>query len=133
MEPKLAKAGSHDLELDSYDRFGSIERVAPDVLPDTDDPLQLLGLVVDPTLDSVEEVAKWSRQSVRTSYREQAAFREAFPKLDTPAQIFADPAVRSRVATVAKASDAVEKAITDVKKDLKIMEFAMMPANPRDL
>jgi hypothetical protein len=81
---------------------------------------------------SVEEVAKWSRQSVRTSYREQAAFREAFPTLDTPAQIFEDPVVRSRVASVTKASDAVERAITDVKKDLKIMEFAMMPANIRD-
>jgi methionine synthase II (cobalamin-independent) len=81
---------------------------------------------------SVEEVAKWWRQSVRTSYREQAAFREAFPTLDSPAQIFEDPAVRSKMATVAKATDAVESAISDVKKDLKILEFAMMPANLRD-
>lgn len=81
---------------------------------------------------SVEEVAHWWRQSVRTSYREQAAFREAFPTLDTPAQIFDDPTVRAKVAAVAKGSDAVEKAITDVKKDLKILEFAMMPANLSD-
>jgi methionine synthase II (cobalamin-independent) len=81
---------------------------------------------------SVEEVAAWWGQSVRTSYREQAAFRAAFPTLETPAAIFADPAVRSKVAKVVKASDAVEKVITDVKKDLKVLEIAMMPANPRD-
>jgi hypothetical protein len=46
--------------------------------------------------------------------------------------MFEDPVVRSRGASVAKASDAVERAITDVKKDLRILEFAMMPANLRD-
>jgi hypothetical protein len=81
---------------------------------------------------SVEEVAKWWGQSVRTTYREQAAFREAFPTLDSPAQIFENPAVRSKVAAVARASDVVEKAITDVKKDLRILDFAMMPANLKD-
>lgn len=81
---------------------------------------------------SVEEVAKWWGQSVRTTYREQAAFREAFPTLESPAQIFEDPSVRSKIASVARASDAVERAISDVKKDLKILEFAMMPADLKD-
>ena len=62
----------------------------------------------------------------------RAAFREAFPTLDSPAQIFENPAVRSKVAAVARASDVVEKAITDVKKDLRILDFAMMPANLKD-
>jgi len=43
-----------------------------------------------------------------------------------------DPAVRSKVAAVAKVSDAVERAISDVKKDLRNLEFAMMPAKLRD-
>jgi hypothetical protein len=38
---------------------------------------------------SAEEVAAWWRENPRTAYREQAAFRKAFPDLDTPARIFA--------------------------------------------
>ena len=37
---------------------------------------------------SAEEVAAWWKENPRTAYREQAAFRKAFPDLDTPARLF---------------------------------------------
>lgn len=40
---------------------------------------------------SVEEVADWWTDPYRTAYRNQAAFRAAFPDLDTPAIIFESP------------------------------------------
>lgn len=40
---------------------------------------------------SVEEVADWWGDSHRTTYRNQAAFRAAFPGLQSPAPIFETP------------------------------------------
>ena len=37
---------------------------------------------------SAEEVAAWWKENPRTAYREQAAFRKAFPEFDTPARLF---------------------------------------------
>src|ERR1035437_5429260 len=56
----------------------------------------------DPT---VEEVAAWWKENERTAYREQAAFRAAFPKLDTPSKIFEDPKLKEKIAELAKAGD----------------------------
>lgn len=52
----------------------------------------------DPT---VEEVAEWWNASVRTTFREQAAFRKAFPTLESPGKIFEDPEARSAIKAVA--------------------------------
>lgn len=46
---------------------------------------------------SVDEVAEWWNESRRTAFREQAAFRECFPNLDTPAPIYAAKGQRERV------------------------------------
>jgi len=47
----------------------------------------------DPTVD---EVADWWRMSRRTAFRAQATFREAFPDLDSPAQL-TSPEMRARL------------------------------------
>jgi hypothetical protein len=52
---------------------------------------------------SAEQVAAWWNQSKRTAYRNQAAFREAFPSLDTPAAIFSDPRAKDAIQAVADA------------------------------
>jgi len=44
----------------------------------------------DPT---VEEVAEWWGASIRTSYRDHAAFKKAFPMLETPAPYIDNPAI----------------------------------------
>jgi hypothetical protein len=44
---------------------------------------------------TVEEVAEWWKQPIRSAYREQAAFRSCFPTLDTPAPIADNPQVRA--------------------------------------
>lgn len=46
---------------------------------------------------SAEDVAKWWSQSERTTYREQAAFRKAFPMLETPAKIYASEEARESI------------------------------------
>jgi len=49
------------------------------------------ALGYDPT---VEEVAKWWRVPRRTAFRDQAIFREAYPKLETPAWFFMNDEAR---------------------------------------
>src|ERR1035437_1142962 len=76
---------------------------------------------------SAEEVAAWWKESVRTAYREQSAFRDAFPTLDTPAKIFEDPAARVKVAKVARAGDElqVQKKARKMVPDLTILELGL--------
>ena len=57
---------------------------------------------------SVEEVAAWWKQNERTAYREQAAFRLAFPTLESPAPIIAASGIRPKMATLAKQGDELE-------------------------
>ncbi len=54
----------------------------------------------DPTVD---EVGEWWHESRRSAFRGQAAFRECFPTLDSPERLYADPAVRAKIAEGAKA------------------------------
>ncbi len=60
---------------------------------------------------SAEEVAEWWNQSRRTTFREQAAFRECFPTLDTPEAPYTDPKVRERIAEAAKVLGELEAAM----------------------
>src|SRR4051794_10675748 len=57
---------------------------------------------------SVDEVAAWWNESRRTSFREQAAFRECFPNLDTPAPLYAGKGQREGVARSVKRLAKVE-------------------------
>jgi hypothetical protein len=79
---------------------------------------------------SAEEVAAWWKESVRTAYREQAAFKEAFPTLGTPAKIFEDPVSRSKVANVARLGDEMNARKQARRKipDLTILELGMTKA-----
>src|SRR5690242_18738886 len=58
---------------------------------------------------SVEEVADWWAASERTTYREQAAFRKAFPMLDSPAPIYAKPEAREALARHAAFGDRMDE------------------------
>ncbi len=57
---------------------------------------------------SAEEVAAWWKENERTAYREQAAFRTAFPTLETPSKIFEAPQLKARIADLAKAGDQIQ-------------------------
>jgi hypothetical protein len=57
---------------------------------------------------SVEEVAAWWKENERTAYREKAAFRKAFPDLESPAKIYESPELRARITELAKAGDELE-------------------------
>lgn len=59
----------------------------------------------DPT---VEEVAAWWKENERTAYREQAAFRRAFPTLDSPAPIVDVPEMRAKMKELANLGDEME-------------------------
>lgn len=61
----------------------------------------------DPT---AEDVARWWKENERTAYREQAAFRKAFPTLENPAPIFTAPEIRAKMAKLAKQGDEMEAA-----------------------
>lgn len=58
---------------------------------------------------SAEEVAKWWNASERTTYREQAAFRKAFPELDSPAVIYATKEARETIAKHAAFGDKLDQ------------------------
>lgn len=64
-----------------------------------------LALQHDP---SVEEVAEWWCQSLRTTYRDQAAFRQAFPTLESPTAIYDTPKAREQLQPVADAFNALD-------------------------
>lgn len=60
---------------------------------------------------TVDEVADWWKQSRRTAFRDQSAFREAFPTLATPARIYERPESRAKLAKAAEASDNLRQAL----------------------
>lgn len=71
---------------------------------------------------SVDEVAEWRNESRRTAFREQAAFRECFPTLDSPAVIYTDP---KQMAVVRKT--------VDMLKDLDVAKRSKQAAKDTDL
>jgi hypothetical protein len=66
----------------------------------------------DPT---VEEVADWWNSSRRSAFRDQAAFREAFPNLDSPAPIYDSADARARIAKHAAVADRIDKWVDERK------------------
>jgi hypothetical protein len=79
---------------------------------------------------SVEEVADWWRQSHRTAYRNQAAFRKAFPTLETPQRIFEQPQAREAIRKGAQLGDRMDGKVTPGRTvpDLDIVRLGMQPA-----
>lgn len=80
---------------------------------------------------SVDEVADWWRQSRRTAYRNQAAFRKAFPTLETPSRIFEQPEIQERIREAAKFGDKMdpENAGGPKASDLEIVRIGMFTAS----
>ena len=58
---------------------------------------------------TVEEVADWWSMARRTAFREQAAFRRAFPTLETPAPIYASEEARAVMARHAAFGEKVDR------------------------
>lgn len=80
---------------------------------------------------SAEEVAKWWAMPERTAYREQAAFREAFPTLDDPAPIYNDDKVRAALKTQADFGDHLDELGEKRrarKRDMGIAQLSALPA-----
>lgn len=84
----------------------------------------------EPTAD---EVAEWWTMSRRTAFREQKAFRDAFPLLETPAPIYDADAVRSTLAKHAAFGDRLDKWATDRKarREQDALDAALSPATPQ--
>lgn len=81
----------------------------------------------DPT---VEEVAAWWKQSLRTTYREQADFRAAFPTMETPARIFEDPALQETITKLAQFGEEMDERKRSRKRlsELNTLELGMAAA-----
>jgi len=79
---------------------------------------------------SVDEVAEWWRASSRSVYRDQAAFRECFPQLDTPAKLYEAPELRAKIRQTIKTMSGIEQSIKKrrLPRDSDVMEAGMMPA-----
>jgi hypothetical protein len=80
---------------------------------------------------SVEEVAGWWNMSRRTAFRDQAAFRKAFPTLDTPAPMYATPESRVGVARHAAAGEKVERWFEERirRRDADSIKAFMLPVD----
>lgn len=65
---------------------------------------------------SVEEVADWWNMSRRSAFREQAAFRKAFPTLENPARIYSTPEAREAVAKHAAVAGKVDRWVAERKR-----------------
>lgn len=86
----------------------------------------------DPT---VEEIAEWWKASVRSTYRDQAAFRTCFPMLETPARIFESPEARARIHEAVAAWDTFEDARSarrEAAADKSVLTIGLLTA-PADL
>jgi hypothetical protein len=69
---------------------------------------------------SADEVAAYWHEPRRTTFREQAAFRECFPTLDNPAPIFDSAAARSNLRRLADAAEQLER-----PNDASILQLGM--------
>lgn len=82
----------------------------------------------EPTAD---EVAEWWKLSRRTAFREQAAFREAFPELDSPAPIYASAEAREALARLADFGNKVDDWAAErrERRELDALKAVMTPAD----
>lgn len=81
---------------------------------------------------TAEEVAEWWKQPERSAYRDQAAFRKAFPTLDSPAKIYESDEARASAASTARLAEDIEKWRKDRKaaRELDAMKAFMFQATP---
>ena len=78
---------------------------------------------------SVEQVAQWWGEPPRTAYREQAAFRTAFPTLETPAKLHDNPDFRRKLGEAVKlAADLERHGLPRTVSDNGVLELGLMAA-----
>jgi hypothetical protein len=79
---------------------------------------------------SVDEVAEWWNENRRTAFREQSAFRLAFPTLETPAQLFQSPVMKTKIAEAARFGERIDGSLARKrsKPETSILELGMSPA-----
>ena len=87
-----------------------------------------IALGHEPTVD---EVAEWWCESRRTAFREQAAFRECFPPLDTPAPIYAGPGRRAQIEKGVEALTKLEASARKLRrsKDADLLDVGLLNPN----
>lgn len=81
---------------------------------------------------SVEEVAEWWALTRRTAFREQAAFREAFPTLESPAAIYSSPQARAALramANIGEGADEIGEKRRARKAEIGIAQLGGLPAD----
>lgn len=83
---------------------------------------------------SADEVADWWKAPRRSAFREQAAFRECFPMLETPAPIFESPEARAALLKSIEAGKALEAAVRSTRSraplsDTSLLQIGMSPAS----
>jgi hypothetical protein len=78
----------------------------------------------------VDEVAEWWNENRRTAFREQSAFRLAFPTLETPAQLFQSPVMKTKIAEAARFGERIDGSLARKrsKPETSILELGMSPA-----
>jgi hypothetical protein len=79
---------------------------------------------------SAEEVADWWNEPVRTAYREQAAFREAFPDMESPALMFENAAARRLVLESSRLARRIDPSPTNrrLELDSELIELGLFEA-----
>lgn len=80
----------------------------------------------DPT---VEEVAEYWNASIRTAYRDHAAFKRAFPMLDSPAPYVDNPAILPVIKRASKRMSDFENNIKSRRRptDVAAMKIGFAP------
>jgi hypothetical protein len=80
---------------------------------------------------SVDEVAEWWNQPRRSAFRDQAAFREAFPMLDTPAPIYDAPDARARIGRHASRASRFDKWVQErvARREEDSVAAVVLPAS----
>lgn len=78
---------------------------------------------------SVEEVAEWWNTSIRTAYRNHAAFKKAFPMLDSPAPYVDNPVILPVIKKASRRMSDFENNIKSRKRptDTAVMKIGFAP------
>ena len=78
---------------------------------------------------SVEEIAEWWNISIRTAYRDHAAFKKAFPMLDSPTPYVDNPIILPLIKKASKRMSDFENNIKTRKRptDIAAMRIGFQP------
>ena len=77
---------------------------------------------------SVEEVGDYWHSSRRTAFRDQAAFRKAFPSFETPAPMFESEAAQAQVGRLAQQFQELAESLRSgtPRLDAAVMQLGML-------